>query len=178
MALQQDLTSARNERFKALLNPVYADCERWAYSLAQERAEAQDVLSESILAALQGFHQLKDDGAFKQWMFRVIRNTYWQLLRSSKRWPEAMDPVELPSGAEREDDWAEREDRSRAVRQVLGRLSPEQREALVLFHVHGMSVHEVCEVLGKKNNAVRVLLHRARQRLKELMQDDGLGPMV
>jgi RNA polymerase sigma-70 factor (ECF subfamily) len=156
-----------------LLNPVYADCERWAYSLAQDRVDAEDVLSESILAALRGFHQLKDDSAFKQWMFRVIRNTFRQSLRSGRRWPEAMDPAELPTGAERDTDWAEREDRSRTVREALARLSPEQREALVLFHVHGLSVQEVCEVLGKKGNAVRVLLHRARQRLKELMQDDG-----
>jgi len=178
MALQQDLTIARNERFQALLNPVYADCERWAYSLAQDRVEAEDVLHDSILSALRGFHQLKDDGAFKQWMFRVIRNTFRQSLRSGKRWPEAMDPDDLPLVAGREDDWAEREDRSRVVREALSRLSPEQREALVLFHVHGMSVQEVCAILGKKGNAVRVLLHRARQRLKELMQGEGRGPKV
>jgi RNA polymerase sigma-70 factor (ECF subfamily) len=59
---------------------------------------------------------------------------------------------------------------------TLEQLSPEQREALVLFEVHGLSIREVSEVLGKKEGAVRVLLHRARERLEELLRKAGINP--
>jgi RNA polymerase sigma-70 factor, ECF subfamily len=174
MASQDELTQGRNERFLALLKPIYVDCQRWAYRYTGNARDAEDVLSQAVLMALEHFHQLRDEGAFKTWMFRIISNSFKLWLRANKRQPEAIDPDIIPRVSTAKDNWREREDVAEAINAALAKLSPEQREALILFELHGMSIKEVCEVMGKKDSAIRVLLHRSRARLKELLRLEGI----
>ena len=171
MASQQELTDARNTRFLDLLKPVYGDCERWAFYLAKNSNDAEDVFSESIKTGLEKIHQLKNDGAFKTWMFRIIANTYRLWLRSNKRQPEAMAPEILTAVAPREEDLDEQARRAELVRQALSKLSEEQRQGLVLFEMENFSIREISRVMGKKEGAIRVLLTRARQRLAALLTE-------
>jgi len=82
--------------------------------------------------------------------------------------------LKLDWAAPREDDWAQQIDQRAVVAKVLSQLSPDQRRALVLFEQHGLSIREVSEVMGKKETAVRVLLHRSRQRTAELLKREGI----
>jgi RNA polymerase sigma-70 factor (ECF subfamily) len=175
MDSQQGLTDERNARFLALLEPIYSDCQRWAMSLAGNREEAEDVLEESILLALKSLHQLKNDAAFKTWMFSIMRNAYRMWLRS-RRPVEFMEQEQLIRSSPGTADQSPRRDRGDVVRQVLERLAPEQRQALVLFEVEGLSIREVSQVLGKNETAVRVLLHRSRHRMAELLKQAGIEP--
>jgi RNA polymerase sigma-70 factor (ECF subfamily) len=54
---------------------------------------------------------------------------------------------------------------------VLSRLSEEQRNGLVLFEMFNFSIKEVAQILGKKEGAVRVLLHRARDRMAAMLDE-------
>jgi len=157
-----------------LLEPVYKDCQRWAYTLTRDQVSAEDIFAQATLTGLMSIHQLKQDGAFKSWMFRIIVNTFRQSLRKESRQPEAMPPEDLSIRAPRDEEWTEREARGRMLWTAIGKLSPDQREALVLFEVHGLSIKETCRVMDKKDSAVRVLLHRARQRLAELLKREGI----
>src|SRR5207247_573210 len=85
MASGRDLTDERNARFLSLLRPVQQDCERWAYRLAGNAVDAQDILSQSIVYALSKFGQLRDDRKFKWWMFTIIRTTFGLAVRSRNR---------------------------------------------------------------------------------------------
>lgn len=176
MASQQELTNARNARFSALLKPVFADCQRFSYHLALNEADAQDILSQAIVSALENLHQLKNDGAFKTWMFRIINNHFRMLLRGRKREPEPIDPEMLPRHKQDGDDFIERNERQRTLQRALSKLSPDQRQALVLFEVEGLSIRETSEVLAKSEVAIRVTLSRARERLKTLLSAEGIGP--
>lgn len=171
MASQQELTDDRNARFLELLEPIYRDCERWAYSRTQNRSDAEDVLSQSILTALESFHQLKNEAAFKTWIFRIISNTHRLQIRQSKRSPDPVDPEILSSAPSQTEEWTLQQERSRVVRQVLSRLSEEQRNGLMLFEMFNFSIKEVAEILGKKEGAVRVLLHRARDRMAAMLDE-------
>ncbi|MEZ5339422.1 MAG: RNA polymerase sigma factor [bacterium] len=157
-----------------LLEPVNTDCQRWAYTLTRDKVFAEDVYAQAILTGLVNIHQLREDGAFKSWMFRIIANTFRQSLRRDSRQPEAMPPEDLGNRSPRDEEWTEREARSRVLRVAIEKLSPDQREALLLFEVHGLSIREISQVMGKSESAVRVLLHRARQRLAELLKRDGI----
>lgn len=159
-----------------LLEPVYNDCQRWAYSLARDYNDAQDILAQSVLNGLSYIHQLKSDGAFKTWMFRIIHNTYKHWLRTNKRQPEAVNPEDLSFKSPRADDWTKQVERTETVQRLLQELSEEQREALVLFELQELSIKEVAVVLGKQETAVRVLLHRARARFKERLEAAGIAP--
>jgi RNA polymerase sigma-70 factor (ECF subfamily) len=173
MDLERELTAQRNARFEALLNPIYTDVQRWSMHKAQNQADAEDLLASSLLTALKNLHQLKNDGAFKTWMFRIISNT-WKMKIRSRRPEDPMDPTEMPVVAASTVGGAERTERARIVRTALEKLSSEQRDALVLFEVHGLSTREIAGVLSKQEVAVRVLLHRSRARLAELLKAAGI----
>jgi len=174
MASQQELTDERNRRFLALLKPVDSDCQRWAYSLTQDREDANDLYAQSVLIGLEHIHQLKKESAFKTWMFRIISNAHRFMVRQRKRQPEPLEQEKLEWAAPSQEDWTLQMDQRAVVARVLNQLSPDQRQALVLFERHGLSIREVSEVMGKKETAVRVLLHRSRQRTAELLKREGI----
>ena len=55
------------------------------------------------------------------------------------------------------------------VDEMLGQLKDEYREIIVLRHIEGMSIGEIAEIVDKKKGAVRVILYRALNALRELM---------
>jgi len=177
MTSQQELTDARNARFMNLLQPVYGDCQRWAYTLTGNQVDAEDVLEDGILTALKSFHQLKNEDAFKTWMFRILRTSALQRHRRASP-AELLEPVELDRQAPgRESGIAQRET-AELVHGCLAKLAPEQRMALELFELHELSIREVAQVMGKAETAVRVQLHRARIRMAEMLREAGLDPGV
>ena len=176
MTSQQELTDERNSRFMALLDPVYRDCQRWAYTLTGNGVDAEDVLEEGILTALKSIHQLKNDDAFKTWMFRILTTTWRMQLRSRKTPVEMLEPGELDRQAPGKPGDEVRNETAELVHSALARLAPEQRMALELFELHELSIREVANVMGKAETAVRVQLHRARSRMAEMLREAGLDP--
>jgi len=176
MASREDLTAERNQRFMELLKPLYSDCQRWAYSLTQNPVDADELLAQGVMVGLENIHQLKKDGAFKTWMFKIIANVHRQMIRKAKRHPEFMEHDKLDWNAPRDDDWDKRSDLVDIVQRALGQLSPTQRQALVLFESQGLSIREISTVLGKQETAVRVMLHRAKKRMAEILREEGIGP--
>lgn len=174
MDLGTELTDQRNSRFQAHLEPIYPDLQRWALSLTRNEADAEDLLAQSLFQGLTNLHQLKNDGAFKAWMFRIVIMAWRMQLRSRKRPVDIVDPADiahLPSG---ESGLSGRSERATLVRSALEKLSPEQREALLLFELQGLSTKEIAGILGKQETALRVLLHRARARLAALLTEAGI----
>jgi RNA polymerase sigma-70 factor (ECF subfamily) len=176
MASREELTEQRNSRFLALLKPIHADCQRWAYHLAQNADDAEDILAQSILSALEHLHLLKNERAFKTWMFRIIHNHYRLWIRRLKREPEPVDPEVLPLLGGHVEGWVERSEMTRTLKRALRRLSPDQCQMLVLFEVLEFSIREISEVLGKHEVAVRVTLSRARDRMRVLLEQEGVSP--
>jgi len=172
MASGDELTRRRNERFLGLYRPVKADCERWAYSLTRDYVVAEDILQQSIMVGLENLHQLKNEGAFKTWMFRIIRRNHLLRIRADKRQATPVDPEGLGSIRQEGEDLDKADQRRKVVTIILNRLSPEQSQALVLFEMEDLSIREVAQVMEKPEGAVRVLLHRARIRFAEIF--DGL----
>ena len=176
MASKEELTAERNKRFMDLLEPLYSDCQRWAYSLTQDSVDADELMAQSVMVGLMNIHQLKKDGAFKTWMFKIIANIHRQMIRKAKRLPDFMEHDKIDWNAPRDDDWDARSDLVEVVQQALGKLSPVQRQALVLFESHGLSIREISAIIGKQETAVRVMLHRAKKRMAEILQEEGIGP--
>jgi RNA polymerase sigma-70 factor (ECF subfamily) len=64
-----------------------------------------------------------------------------------------------------------RDETSQRVRDAVGQLKQDDREVIVLFYLEDQSIRQIAEMLGKTGNAVEVRLHRARQRLANMLKD-------
>lgn len=118
---------------------------------------ASDAVAEAFARALHAGGSVRDPA---RWVWRVAFRVAADELRRRRRFGP---PVE---GA------YELDDRAQAVLTALAGLSPKQRAAVVLHYYAGYTAAETGDLIGSAAATVAVHLHRARRRLRELLQED------
>jgi RNA polymerase sigma-70 factor (ECF subfamily) len=104
---------------------------------------------------------------FRRWLFTIARRRVQDELRRRSRRPEQLSarPPETTTGIE---EFEAADELARALA-LVRQLSPDQADAVLLRIVADMDVGQVAEVMGRSEGAVRVLVHRGLQRLRDLL---------
>jgi RNA polymerase sigma factor (sigma-70 family) len=147
-----------DERFEELYRAQYAPVFRTTYLFCRNRAIAEDVTQEAFSRVLARWSRLHG----KPWVAGWVTTTALNLARRSLRRRRLFgrDPAEDDNAASSIDLW-------RAVRS----LPLKQQQAVVLRYRMDMSVQDIAQVLGTRESTIRSNLARARQRLKEVLED-------
>src|SRR3954462_1908098 len=160
-----DLTRDGNERaFEAIVQryrgPLLRYCSRL---LSPPRPE--DAGQQAFLSAHRAIHAGNAELNLRPWLYRIAHNASLNLLRQNgydhDEVSEEIDGVETPVQA------FERHERLRTVVAAMQELPERQRSAIVLQAVEGRSYDEIADELGVSDGAVRQLLNRARNTLRE-----------
>lgn len=133
--------------------------------LVGDREDALDIAQEVFLKAYQNLGRLEDAGRFTPWLFRIAHNEAYSLLR--KRRPEGELTSEPSHGGA--SDRLYPVELSLAVQRALGRLTPDQREAVVLKIFEGFKFEEMAEVLDCPVSTVKSRLYTALDLLKDVL---------
>jgi len=137
----------------------------YLWRMTGEEQTAYDLTQEVFLRAWQRFETIRRYDQPRAWLFRVATNL---ALTHARRRPLArtgeLRAVDDPAASDPAWRLAERDH----VREVLLRLTPKRRAALVLREVYGLSASEIGEALGMSEAAVRMALHRAREQFRAL----------
>ena len=149
--------------FEQLLKPCYDQYVRFTRSLAGSKMDGDDLLQEALARAWLAFPRLKDEDKFKPWLLKIISNTHRSLAR--RWWIKRI--VGLDNALEMADESEMPFDEKEIIRLALHDVPRNQREALVLFEVMGMSVAEVAEHQKVSLSAVKSRLARGRASLKK-----------
>ena len=174
--------------FAEIALPWLDDVARFAHHLTRDPADADDLVQETYLRALRGWHTFTQGTDCRRWLFTICRNAFIQALRSQK--PVAYDAPELEAlaaaavhaGAVESGlgDLFSRIDLREAIDRGLGELPDSFREAVILVDLEGLAYDEAAVVLGIPVGTVRSRLFRGRrllqQRLLSHAQDAGLAP--
>jgi RNA polymerase sigma-70 factor (ECF subfamily) len=137
-----------------------------AYRLTASADDADDVLQDVFVGLPEALRRYDGRGSFEGWLRRVAARTALMRLRHSTRRAEvALD--EHPGPAALASDAAARVDIERA----LATLAPGLRAVFVLREVEGYSHAEIAELMGLRAGTSEVRLHRARQRLREILKE-------
>ena len=152
---------------------VYALCQR----LLVDQADAADATQEVYLRVVRSIAAFRGESTLGTWLHRVTVNTCLTALRrrgqttargqSAGRQDFAHD--ELPSYDAGPAEHAETADLASRTAQALARLPPDARQVVVLRDLEGLSTKETAQVLGCSEGAVKVRLHRAHARLREVV---------
>jgi len=156
--------------FEELVRLTHRRVYSLAYRLVQDRGDAEDVAQEAYLRIFRGLAGFREEAAFETWMHRIVANCALTYLRRKGRFGVLIrdeDPPELPTPDRAQELAVQRDDLARG----LAALPEGQRVTLLLKDVYGLSVREIATELGIEEGAVKVRVHRARKRLKELLQD-------
>jgi RNA polymerase sigma-70 factor (ECF subfamily) len=143
---------------------------RFAYWLSGNRAEAEDITSDTFVRAWAGGEDLRLE-TVKAYLIAIARNLFLQRLRRSRR----LSPLDLELADPRPapDHELERHDELRVVREALRELSESDRAALLMHAEMEMPYEEIARVLGVSLTAIKVRVHRARIRLARRCEQLG-----
>lgn len=154
-------TRELSEGIYALRTPML----RLAASLLRHPQDAEDAVSDAVVAMLSKGHTLRDDQALKPWALRITANCCYDLMRRAKRERDHSQPVEDGAALFEEPCGGSLFDRLRA-------LPPPLFQVLVLYYYEGLSTAQIARVLGLSGGTVRVRLSRGRKRLKTLLEQE------
>jgi RNA polymerase sigma-70 factor (ECF subfamily) len=160
------MRSARG-RFTELVTAYADDLYRFGYWLCGNRAEADDLVQDTLARAWRALDQLRDERAAKSWLFTTLRREHSRHCSRARLRTVALDPDSISDESRSFDDTAE----AHALRRALANLAAEYREPLVLQIVGGFSGEEIGAMLGLTVGAVNVRLHRARRQLRAALAD-------
>jgi RNA polymerase sigma-70 factor (ECF subfamily) len=188
MKLLQRLRAGDEQAFVVLVRRYHDSMIRLASSFVPSRAVAEEVVQDTWMGVLRGIGGFEGRSSFRTWMFRILVNrakTAGARERRSvaigdtgpavdqSRFDEAGSWVAPP------EQWIEDvDDRLRAgkladrVRSAIEELPARQREVVTLRDVEGLSSDEVCHVLEITDGNQRVLLHRGRSRVRQVLETE------
>jgi RNA polymerase sigma-70 factor (ECF subfamily) len=179
------LRSGDEAAFVMLVTRYQQPMLRLARSMVPSQAVAEEAVQDTWMGVVRGIDQFEGRSSFKTWLFRILVNR----ARSAGSREHLNAPVEALHTVDRArfdtaGQWADpperwvEESESRLdaatrlpiLKSALDDLPPRQREVVMLRDVEGLSNDEVCAVLGIRSGNQRILLHRARSRLRASLE--------
>ncbi|MGE0398904.1 MAG: RNA polymerase sigma factor [Kofleriaceae bacterium] len=151
-------------RLRRLLEPHHDRALVFARSVCRSAADGDDLFQEALLRALGKLDTLREDAAFRPWLYRVIISVHRNRYRTSF-WRRMLPFASAPSTEPRPDDLLAADERARAA---LSELPHEMREALVLFEIEGWKVEEISALLSVSTSTIKSRLARGRDRLRTI----------
>lgn len=136
---------------------------RLAYSYLHNQSDAEDILQETLVRLLRSTPEFETQEHEKAWLLHVAANLSKNRLRYNRL--RRADPLEETLIAQERSDLA-------FVWEAVSALPVRWREVLHLFYQEEYSTAQIAQILSRKESTVRSDLHRARIRLKEVLQDN------
>jgi RNA polymerase sigma-70 factor (ECF subfamily) len=168
--------------FEELHRRYYARIWRFARRTLLNDEAATDIASETFIRAYRSIdrYQIRRDGGFPAFLFRIARNLMTDMLRKMPPQPplslDGEENLQERLTLEGEGDPLEialREERRRRVREALARLPEADRQVILLAYEADLSRREVAVIMGKPSvTAVTSHLHRALNKLRQLLLQD------
>ncbi|MCA1838724.1 MAG: RNA polymerase sigma factor [Actinomycetota bacterium] len=144
---------------------VYGLC----YRVLGNRADALEATQETFINVFRKMASFKHQAAFTTWLYRLATNACYDYSRKRSREPVAMERIDEPSEGDLGDDVSER----LGIEAALSQLIPEQRLAVILRDIGGLSYDEVASAMQVPVGTVKSRIARGRSALAGLLKSGG-----
>jgi RNA polymerase sigma-70 factor (ECF subfamily) len=160
--------AGEEDAFAALVRRHQARVFRLAGRFFRRPQDVEDVAQDTFLRAWRKLPTYRAEAPFEHWLTRLcLRCVYDRLRRRTREEPSAGD-TEVAAPASDPDARLE-------VERLLARLSPADRFVLTLLEGEGWTVAEIAQRLGWSQTNVKVRAHRARKRLRRVLEGEEKG---
>jgi RNA polymerase sigma-70 factor (ECF subfamily) len=182
------LRAGDEDAFSELVERLHPAMVRLALTRVRSRAVAEEVAQDAWLGLLRGIDTFEGRSSLRSWLFRIVINRAISSgLRERTQLPVHDDELERRDGRFGQDGWwvtspvhwaDEVLDRItapalvRRVHQVIAQLPEGQQQVVTLRDVEGLPSAEVCSILNITEGNQRVLLHRARTRIRAALEEE------
>jgi RNA polymerase sigma-70 factor (ECF subfamily) len=142
--------------------------------MVRSHHDAEEVVQDAFLKAFAALESFSTQYRFSTWLFTIAYRLCLNALRRKRSLTGEVDFGTLPDGGPDGVSIAAQSDEARYLRGIVWRavdqLTPAQRASVVLFYRHDHSCQEIAQVLELPVATVKSHLHRARAKLKELLE--------
>jgi len=199
-ALVDRILAGDQAALRALVEREHATLLRFARAITKESDLAEEAVQDGWVRIYRGLARFEKRSSLRTWMARIVMNRAKTLAVRAARWEpldqeaethdDAIDPTSFgklgfwerqrwPASWESEtpERLLDRNQICAAIRERIGDLPTGQRAVLTLRDLEGWSSEEVCNALEISESNQRVLLHRARARIRAALEK-ALGPTV
>lgn len=139
---------------------------RIAYTYLKNRADAEDIVQDVFLRIIDKKPSFNDESHEKSWLIRATINmcknkvnVFWNKNKCS------IDDVQ-------EFAVSDKYNTDTSVFQAVMALGEKYRVVVYMYYYEGYSTPEIADVIGKNETTIRSLLHRARNKLKDMLKED------
>jgi len=154
--------------YRRHVTPIY----RYVYSRVGNAADAQDLTAQVFLEALQGLDRYHERGSFRAWLFTIAHHKaadHHRRKRPDVPLDEARDATE---GVEGPLARLVREEALERLVDLVGRLDDDKQEMLMLRFAGGLTYREIGRVVGRREGAVKMAVHRLLRQLEAEWEED------
>ena len=148
-----------SEAKQELFDLVYSDLYKIAISILRNSANAEDIVQDTCLTALECFHTLKNNSSFKPWITKILKNKCYTFLKNRKNKLENIEDYPMPY------DTISHVDASINFKAIVEKLDPEEKEIFILKYEDGLTISQISKRLNKTESAIKSVLCRGRQKL-------------
>ena len=163
--LMERTAAGDREAFATLIRRHQTPVLSVAYRFLGDREEAEDAAQSVFLRLWESSKRYRPDAPLPAYLRTLTVNLCLDMRR--KAHPLPLDGAGEPPGGDDPLANTEARERRRALDRAMASLAPAQRMAVVLFHMEGLSVREVADLLDTTPKAVESILSRARTALRE-----------
>ncbi|MCK4546211.1 MAG: sigma-70 family RNA polymerase sigma factor [Candidatus Eisenbacteria sp.] len=149
-----------------------------AYRMLGSAEDANDAAQEAFIKAFRSLDKYDPRFKFSSWLYRIATNHCVDALRKRKGYMVSLEEHEeegrdlksrLPGRNPDPADYVHRGERKAIMTRAINQLDPRYRSVILLRHDQEMTYEEMSSILGLPIGTVKVRVHRARQRLRDLL---------
>lgn len=164
------------QAYKVLVDRYQSYIFTLAFRLVQSREDAEEVAQDVFVKAYRSLADFKGGSKFSTWLYTIAHNTGITYLRKKKQKILAIDDESTFIHLENQEsdfkaNQVEDKSRKNMVNQAINMLPPDDAQIITLFYKGDQSLDEIAAIMGLEANTVKVRLFRARQKLKEKMEN-------
>jgi RNA polymerase sigma-70 factor (ECF subfamily) len=170
LRLVERVRAGDNEAFGLLVRRYSKRALSVAYRVLEHPEDAEDLVQDTFLVALEKIDTFRADRAFAPWLFRILINR--GLNARKARWVRRTSeiPADAPAAGGTPEKHTERLELRERVSAALAEMAEPRRTIVKLYELEGFSGPEIAEMLGLATGTIRWHLFHARSTLRDLLE--------
>ena len=172
--MQEEIVIRAKNGDRDAINTLINNHKNMAYSIAlkylKQKADAEDVVQNSFIIVLNAIKNFRSESKFSTWLYKIVYHECLKELKRQQKNPERTSETIHESAA---DETVYSEIKNVEIKKLLASLQPKEYTIISLFYLKEKSINEIIKITGFSKANVKVILHRARTKMKETVTIEG-----
>jgi RNA polymerase sigma-70 factor (ECF subfamily) len=158
--------------YKFVVNAIKDEAFSIAVSIVKDENDAQEIVQKTFVKAYLKLNTFKADSSFSTWFHRILINEAFYRRRKQTRQKKSLEKFSDQVSKKEINNTLSKldEDFQRYyINKALSELSSKHSLVMILFYLKEYKISEICEVTGWTESNIKVILHRARKEMKQVL---------